>query len=156
METSDELITWDFAENTHLEVSIANRIASITLPQEDWIGSDTIMFQATDDDPTNPLSVSVTAVFTRNSTTGIFSFNMLGLKSYPNPTSGLMTIALSKVISGDVQIQVFNVQGEMVMMSKRRMIDNQFQLNIQDQPYGSYFIKVIAPEGIATIKVIKL
>jgi len=63
-ETSDEDIVWESSGATELIVSIVNREASITVPNEDWNGSETITFIATDDNPTVPLSDNDAVVFT--------------------------------------------------------------------------------------------
>lgn len=63
-ETPDANITWTFFGPSNLAVTIVNRIASITVKNSNWNGAETITFIATDDDPTNPLSDSGSAVFT--------------------------------------------------------------------------------------------
>ncbi|GAI93656.1 unnamed protein product, partial [marine sediment metagenome] len=64
VETSDALITWTYSDDTYLQVTIVDRVANITVPHQDWTGSDTIIFIATDDDATTPLSDSDTVIFT--------------------------------------------------------------------------------------------
>jgi hypothetical protein len=60
---SDEEITWSYRGNTNLLVNITNRIAIITRSDSNWIGSETIVFIATD-----PLGAadSTRAVFSSN------------------------------------------------------------------------------------------
>ncbi|MCF6270537.1 MAG: tandem-95 repeat protein [Melioribacteraceae bacterium] len=61
----DSEITWSYSGNTELIVAIdGSRVATITAPNQDWNGSETITFTATD--PTNQ-SDSDDAVFTVNS-----------------------------------------------------------------------------------------
>ncbi|MBN1790240.1 MAG: hypothetical protein JW830_07075, partial [Bacteroidales bacterium] len=62
-ETSDANIAWTFSGNSSLSVSIVNRVATITTPGNEWNGSETITFIATDDDATDPLSDSDDATF---------------------------------------------------------------------------------------------
>jgi hypothetical protein len=64
IETSDANIAWTYSGNNELTVSIVNRMATITIPNADWNGSETITFIATDDDASNPLSDSDDAAFT--------------------------------------------------------------------------------------------
>jgi VCBS repeat-containing protein len=47
-DNTDAQMTWTYSGNTQLTVSIVNRIATITIPNTDWYGSETIMFRATD------------------------------------------------------------------------------------------------------------
>ncbi len=63
-ETPDAIIAWTYSGNTHLAVSIVDRIATITSVNPDWNGSETLTFSATDDDPTNPLFANDNATFT--------------------------------------------------------------------------------------------
>ncbi|GAI79116.1 unnamed protein product, partial [marine sediment metagenome] len=156
VETSDELITWAYTGDTHLQVSIVDRVASITVLQQDWTGSDTIVFIATDDDAITPLSASDTVIFTVTPMgTGITHYKVLSIKAYPNPSEGLLIIELSEVLNGEILLQVFTVQGELVMNSKQRMLDNHLELNIQDQPSGNYFIRLISPDFTETVQITK-
>ncbi|HWR27207.1 MAG TPA: PKD domain-containing protein, partial [Candidatus Thermoplasmatota archaeon] len=44
----DSEMTWTYSGNVELTVSIVNRVATIIIPNEDWYGSETITFRATD------------------------------------------------------------------------------------------------------------
>ncbi len=48
IDNADAQIVWTYSGNTQLTVSIVNRIATITVPNADWNGSETITFRATD------------------------------------------------------------------------------------------------------------
>jgi hypothetical protein len=45
---ADSEMVWTYSGNTELTVDITNRVASITIPDLDWTGSETITFRATD------------------------------------------------------------------------------------------------------------
>ncbi|RLD68542.1 MAG: hypothetical protein DRI98_11690, partial [Bacteroidetes bacterium] len=47
-DNADTEITWTFNGNTDLTVDITNRVATITIPNINWFGSETITFTATD------------------------------------------------------------------------------------------------------------
>ncbi|MBP1668025.1 MAG: hypothetical protein H6Q21_391, partial [Bacteroidetes bacterium] len=64
VETPDAGIAWTYSGNTSLTVSITSRVATISTPNSNWNGSETITFTATDNDATNPLSDSDNATFT--------------------------------------------------------------------------------------------
>ncbi|MEW6014291.1 MAG: Ig-like domain-containing protein, partial [Candidatus Zixiibacteriota bacterium] len=50
-ESTPDQITWTYSGNIELTVSIdLNRVATITIPNADWNGSETITFTATDPD----------------------------------------------------------------------------------------------------------
>ncbi len=64
-DNTDAQMTWTFSGNTQLAVSIVNRIATITTPNADWNGAETITFTATDPgllNSSNPATFTVTAV----------------------------------------------------------------------------------------------
>ncbi len=44
----DALLSWSYSGNSALEVSITNHVASISVPDSNWNGSETITFRATD------------------------------------------------------------------------------------------------------------
>jgi len=48
VDNADEEITWSYSGNTDLSVSIVNRVATVTVPDENWNGSKAITFTATD------------------------------------------------------------------------------------------------------------
>ena len=48
IDNADNTILWTASGNTQLTVSIVNRIATISAPNADWNGSETITFRATD------------------------------------------------------------------------------------------------------------
>ena len=57
----DNQIAWTFSGNTRLSVEIKKRVATVTVPNNNWSGSETITFTATDP---GGLSSSDTATFT--------------------------------------------------------------------------------------------
>jgi len=50
VETADAAIVWTYSGNTDLTVSIVSRVATISIPDADWFGVETITFRATDAD----------------------------------------------------------------------------------------------------------
>ena len=65
-EDPDTAIIWTYGGNVELTVAITDRVATITIPDPDWFGSETIVFTATD---TSLASDSDTATFTVNNVT---------------------------------------------------------------------------------------
>ncbi len=66
VDNSDADMTWTYSGNSELQVSIdANRIATISAPNADWYGSETITFTATDPgnlSDSDPATFTITAV----------------------------------------------------------------------------------------------
>ena len=48
VDNTDAEMTWSYTGNTNLTVSITNRVATISTPNADWSGAETITFRATD------------------------------------------------------------------------------------------------------------
>jgi len=48
IDNTDAQMTWTYSGNVQLTVSIVNRVATISIPNIDWHGSETITFRATD------------------------------------------------------------------------------------------------------------
>ena len=62
-DNEDSQITWSFSGNDELSVAIdGNRVATISIPDEDWFGSETITFTATDPDGASDSDVAVFTV----------------------------------------------------------------------------------------------
>ncbi|MGV7975675.1 MAG: Ig-like domain-containing protein [Anaerolineaceae bacterium] len=47
-DNADDQLTWSYSGNSALGVTIANRVALITVPNSEWSGAETITFKATD------------------------------------------------------------------------------------------------------------
>jgi len=64
VDNADSEISWTYSGNSLLTVSISSRIATITVPNADWNGSETITFTASDGDLTDNdvATFTVTAV----------------------------------------------------------------------------------------------
>jgi hypothetical protein len=65
VDNTDAEMNWSYAGNTELSVSITDRVATITAPNENWNGSESITFTATDPSllsDTDDATFTVTAV----------------------------------------------------------------------------------------------
>ena len=81
--------------------------------------------------------------------------NNLSVKIYPNPNSGLFYLeALS--LDASLEIQVFNLQGEMLFVNSFNQKDGEIQLvDIQNYPNGIYFVKIINDDKVINLKLVK-
>jgi uncharacterized repeat protein (TIGR02543 family) len=62
-----------------------------------------------------------------------------GLRSYPNPTSGIVTIEHASIQAGD-KIEVFNSYGQLMQQSSAEK--NQTTLDLSSLPRGTYILKI--------------
>ena len=72
---------------------------------------------------------------------------------YPNPTNGAFNVEL-EYIDGLTTIEVFNAMGSIVL-EKNITSRNLVRLDIQNQPNGIYFVKIISSNNINVKKIIK-
>jgi hypothetical protein len=74
---------------------------------------------------------------------------------FPNPTNGFLQIYLSE-LNSPLNITISNLNGETVKtINDVEVINNQVNLNIQDLPTGSYFIRLQSASYLITFKVMK-
>ncbi|MCX6266585.1 MAG: T9SS type A sorting domain-containing protein, partial [Bacteroidetes bacterium] len=78
-----------------------------------------------------------------------------GMRVYPNPTTGVFTLEVSKENSaGLVKVEVYGMQGEKVLNASLSG-ENQQTFSLDRNPAGCYFIRVISNDKAETIKIIK-
>ena len=103
--------------------------------------------------------IQVTVLNVNGNTTGIktiTSENVLSI--YPNPSSGLFTLQLNNISSevSKAQISITNILGEVIYTSQEQITNNTLAKNIdlQNIPNGTYFMKVIVGDKTFTSKTI--
>ncbi len=78
------------------------------------------------------------------------------LKVYPNPTTGLFTIALDNLDKKSCEINIFNMMGEVVYKSGNQDFSrNPPLIDISSNPSGIYFITIKSGGDIRTSKILK-
>lgn len=89
--------------------------------------------------------------------TGIEEISSLSyLNLYPNPTNSISTLDLRFNEAVDVDIQVFNVLGQVVISwQNEKIIEKQYQLPLSDKSGGVYLVKILANGESHTLKLIK-
>ena len=83
------------------------------------------------------------------SPTGIAEAEALeaGVKLHPNPTNGLISINSRFEMQ---RIEVLNVAGQTLLLEETK--NKTHQLNLNDFAEGVYFVRVIYPNGLSTVK----
>ena len=92
----------------------------------------------------SPLAVTVTV------TLGTSSFEITGLKYYPNPVAAVFTVTYTDAI---VSVEVFNLIGQRVIAEKPAT--NTVLLDMSVLPAGAYIVQVKANGQSQSIKVVK-
>lgn len=91
-----------------------------------------------------PLEVAVSV------TLGNSSFDLKGLKFYPNPVTNILNLEYTGTITG---VEVFNMLGQKI--ASKNVNEIATTVDMSNLANGSYFVKVKAENGSRTIKVMK-
>lgn len=83
-------------------------------------------------------------------TLGNESFDLAGLKLYPNPVNSLLTVDYTDTITA---IEVFNIVGQKVASKNVNALST--TVDMSNLAAGTYFVKVQAANAARTIKVVK-
>ena len=94
-----------------------------------------------------------TTVVTHSLTEVGLDENSTALKVYPNPTQGYVLLEFGSSVTAD--IEVFNAAGLKVAVD-RVLQANEFQLDLQSLPAGSYEIRISTAEDLWRRRVLKL
>ncbi|MDD3125832.1 MAG: YCF48-related protein [Candidatus Kapabacteria bacterium] len=80
----------------------------------------------------------------------------VALRVYPNPVTELVNIEMPNSLSGNVDVEVSDIAGKVVMNTQNVMITNgMIELNLQNLNTGFYTVKVAAGKNASTINLIK-
>ncbi|MCB9335293.1 MAG: T9SS type A sorting domain-containing protein [Flavobacteriales bacterium] len=77
------------------------------------------------------------------------------IKFYPNPVSNNLTISLNENMIGNVLIEIYDMQGRLVLSDKRKM-QNILKVNISNIPNGNYLLKVLSENGLMGVEKIAI
>jgi hypothetical protein len=82
------------------------------------------------------------------------NFNMQGLKAYPNPVKGTLTVNLYGIANGNGNINIFDAMGK--LMKKLQLTGNSMTVNTSDWRAGIYLLRYNDGQNEYTVRVIKL
>jgi hypothetical protein len=142
--TPDDDIAWDYDGNVDLTVIIINRVVIFEAPDKEWYGQETITLTATDDEIT-PLSNSDNVVLTVNYVSKVVeNYTDENIHIFPNPSSDIVFIVFDSKINSEINIEVTNVLGQVILVEKKESNRNSVELNVCDLARGTYIIKIVS------------
>jgi hypothetical protein len=99
--------------------------------------------------------VSVIRSLNLKSATGINNqeFAYSTIRIYPNPTSGVLNVAIENVSNSKIMVDLMNASGQ-VLLTKEYTDKSDFSIQIGDQPKGVYYLRVVYGESVNIEKVI--
>lgn len=88
--------------------------------------------------------------------TDVYTTDLIeGVKIYPNPTSGIINAELNLENQSDVNVEVYNMLGQVVQTAHwSNVMNDTYTLNLSAQAPGMYFVKLITDKATITRKVI--
>ena len=84
--------------------------------------------------------------------TGITSFDAIGIKLYPNPSTGQFWIELPQNMAS-AKVSIFNYTGQIVFEGEL-MGQSRQQINLQSRPDGIYIVQIQGNKRIATSRIL--
>ncbi len=87
----------------------------------------------------------------------VVSQKLTGLQVYPNPVQDNLTIALETSAPGKLTVQIFNLQGQLIIAQVYELMagHNQFQLDAQNLPNGIYQLRLQNGSALETVRFVK-
>ena len=82
--------------------------------------------------------------------------SIIGIRTYPNPTNGITNISFELVNNSEVQIEIINITGVIVIKKIFRNIEElEYQIDLSNQSNGLYFIRLKINNQIVVKNLIK-
>lgn len=76
------------------------------------------------------------------------------VKIYPNPTDGILKVSISGIKNTDkCSLAIYTLRGDRIMLDERQQYN--FDVNISNQPAGTYLLRITINNQSTTWKIIK-
>ena len=98
-------------------------------------------------------SESVIRSFTTIIIDDIGELNNSRIDIRPNPTNGKLNIALSAALPGDLQVEVYSINGQRLSLQNKNG-ETQFDISLENYPSGVYCVKLVNGQNVLTRKII--
>ncbi|MCR8667721.1 T9SS type A sorting domain-containing protein [Aestuariibaculum sp. M13] len=82
-------------------------------------------------------------------TLSVLSPDNLSFNLYPNPAESLVNLKFKKTVNNNININIYNIQGKLVLSTTKTIKNNLLQLDVSMLINGFYFLKV--NDGFQTI-----
>jgi hypothetical protein len=155
IETEDNQIAWSHSGCNNLSALINDHKFNVSVLNQSWTGSDTVVFEAIDNDATNPITVTDTVVFTVKNTTGMVDDDPMKAMAYPNPTGSIVNIVVSLPETTEIEMEVLSAQGKIITNTKKTVTDSRVDVNLGNIPPGLYVIRMKAGDAVSLVKIAK-
>lgn len=163
MDTGNGKVRWGGYDKTHGQYSITNPtelfILKFTVLNPNWTITPITVGRKTAGD-VQGWDIAVT------NTDGYINYNRYAApldedgingRAYPVPTNDIVTLDLSLPVSGDYNIIIYDLNGNVLQNKKQRFVkgDNSIQENLHPYPSGIYLLQITNTKFVKTFKIIK-
>ncbi len=77
----------------------------------------------------------------------------INVSVFPNPTNGKFFVEIPNNINGNVEIEIYNILGELIMTNSYSTNRSQFNFDLGGQPDGVYYVNIVIGENVTTKKI---
>jgi len=127
-------------------------MARITVVDENWHGTEVLVFKATDDHPTSPLSDSDEVTFTVDARVFVPNTILPTVDIFANPVTDFLTIKTNN--PERLFISFFSLNGQLIL---NQVLEGSFHsIDLSSFQKGVYFITIRSKNFINTEKIIKV
>ena len=115
-----------------------------------------ITLSASGSGPTNNDYLWVDALAFTGSVTALQDYSsQQKIKLFPNPTASNLTVDLTALNSQQVQMKIFDMQGNLVIALNKLNVSSNTSIDISSLSEGNYLLNIISSEGLISKKFIK-
>ena len=155
-ETPDNNMIWTVGGVLNLAIEITDQEATISSVDDSWSGTELVVFTATDDHPTGPLSNSDEVKFTINVPAAVAHAAVETIKLYPNPANGFVNLVFETDPSQNTVIEITSINGLVVLKETIQSAGrNPYRLNIDHLISGTYTVRIVTDDKSNEIVLIK-
>jgi lysophospholipase L1-like esterase len=152
IETPDSNMAWTIMGDLNLEIEIVDQIARITVVDENWYGTEVIVFTATDDHSSSPLSDSDEVTFTVDTQVFVPNTILPTVDIFANPVTDFLTFKTNN--PERLFISFFSLNGQLIL---NRVLEGSFhKIDVSSFQKGVYFINIRTKDFVTTRKIVKL
>lgn len=107
-----------------------------------------VRFWSFDNAQTGTFNICATDI----TTLSIDDVSVNNFKLYPNPAKDIINIKLKLNINDKIDVNIYNIQGKLVLNTTKALINNKSQIDIASLKSGMYFLKIFDGEKQLTKK----
>jgi hypothetical protein len=163
MDTGNGKVRWGGYDKTHGQHSITNPtelfILKFTVINSTWTQTPITIGRKTAGDVQGwDIAVTNTDGYVNmNRNAAPLDEDGINGRAYPVPTNDIVTVDLSLPLSGDYNIIIYDLNGNVLQNKKQRFVkgDNSIQENLHPYPSGVYLLQITNVKFVKTFKIIK-